>query len=181
MIRFILKLNPMKKFVLVILSLIVISVSVSAINLKEAYTALSNVPNINMRQADANLPVIDELIINGQIAGAYNLDATKIFETGTSVYTILNQIPMSYMINGGNNNQVAAFVYATPDKAGTNDILVVVMSGYRGLVVSIFGTATDETVEAIKTAPFEMKGSYLNLSAHVPNIGEFNIVLNKGR
>ena len=67
----------MKKFVLVILSLIVISVSVSAINLKEAYTALSNVPNINMRQADANLPVIDELIINGQIAGAYNLDATK--------------------------------------------------------------------------------------------------------
>lgn len=171
----------MKTFALVILSLFAISVGASAINLKEAYAALSNVPNINMRQPDANLPVIDELIINGQIAAAYNLDSTKIFETGTSVYTILNQIPMSYMINGGNNNQVAAFVYATPNESGTNDILVVVMSGYRGLAISIFGTATNETVAAIKSAPFEMEGSYLNLPAEVPNIGEFNISLSKGR
>ncbi|MDE6859847.1 MAG: hypothetical protein K2J65_05500 [Duncaniella sp.] len=171
----------MKKTVFTLLLLIAISVSASAIDLKDAYDALSNVPNINMRQADANLPVIDELIIDGQIAAAYNLDAKKIFETGTSIYTILNQIPMSYMINGGNNNQVAAFVYATPNGTGTNDILVVVMSGYRGSAVSVFGTATDETVEAIKMAPFEMAGSYLNLSANVPDVGEFNISLNKGR
>lgn len=171
----------MKKIIVAIISLIAMSINASAINLKEAYEALSNVPNINMRQADANLPVVDELIMDGQIAAAYNLDATKIFETGTSVYTILNQIPMSYIINGGTNNQVAAFVYATPNATGTNDILVVVMSGFRGSAVSIFGTATNETVEAIKTAPFEMEGSYLNLSAKVPDAGEFNITLNKGR
>lgn len=171
----------MKKIISVLVSLIAISVSASAINLKEAFDALSNVPNINVRQADANLPVVDELITDGRIAAAYNLDAAKIFETGTSVYTILNQIPISYMINGGNNNQVAAFVYATPDGTGSNDILVVVMSGYRGSAVSIFGTATNETVEAIKAAPFEMEGSYLNLSAKVPEVGEFNITLDKGR
>lgn len=171
----------MKRYVFVLLALIAISVSASAINLKEAYQALSNIPTINMRHADANLPVIDELIVNGQIAAAYNLDTKKIYETGTSVYTILNQIPLSYMINGGNNNQVLAFVYATPNETGTNDILVVVMSGYRGSAVSIFGTATNETVEAIKAAPFEMEGSYLSLSAKVPNVGEFNISLNKGK
>ena len=171
----------MKKIISIILSLFALSISASAINLREAYQALSNVPNINVRQADYNLPVIDDLIVDRQIAGAYNLDATKIFETGTSIYTILNQIPLSYMINGGNNNQVAAFVYATPNETGTNDILVVVMSGYRGSAVSMFGTATNETVEAIRMAPFEMEGSYLNLSAKVPDVGEFNVTLSKGR
>ena len=171
----------MKKFIFILVALIGLSVSASAITLKEAYSALSNVPNINMRQADYNLPIVDELIADGQIAGAYNLDATKIFETGTAIYTILNQIPMSYMINGGTNHQVAAFVYATPNEKGTNDILVVAMSGYLGSAVSMFGTATNETVEAFKSAPFEMEGSFLNLSAKVPNVGEFNITLNKGR
>lgn len=171
----------MKKIAVIFLSLIAISLSASAMNLKEAFDALSNVPNINVRQADANLPVIDDLIIDGQVAAAYNLDAAKILETGTSVYTILNQVPVTYMINGGNNNQVMAFVYATPNDAGTNDILVVAMSGYRGSAVSIFGTATNEAVEAIKAASFEMEGSYLNLSAVVPDAGEFNITLSKGR
>ncbi|MBD5202863.1 MAG: hypothetical protein HDR83_09190 [Bacteroides sp.] len=171
----------MKKIILSILSLIAVAVSASAINLQEAYSALSNVPNINVRQPDANLPVIDDLIIDGQIAGAYNLDAAGILETGTSVYTILNQIPLSYMINGGNNNQVAAFVYATPNEGGSNDILVVVMSGYKGSAVSIYGTATNETVKAIKSATFEMQGQSLNLSATVPDVGDFNITLNKGR
>ena len=55
------------------------------------------------------------------------------------------------------------------------------MSGYRGSAVSIFGTATDQTVEAIKAAPFEMQVSYLNLSATVPGAGEFNITLSKAR
>lgn len=171
----------MKKFVITILSLIAVSVCGSAINLKEAYEALSNVPNVNVRQADANLPVVNEVIGASQIAGAYNLDSTQIYQTGTAVYTILNQIPMCYMINGGNNNQVAAFVYSTPNGEGTNDILVVAMSGYRGSAVSIFGTATNETVEAIKAANFEMQGSYLNLSTTVPDAGEFSITLNKGR
>ena len=171
----------MKKTIFALLALIAVSISASAINLKEAYEALSNVPNINMRQADANLPVVTDVIADGQIAAAYNLDATKIFETGTAVYTILNQIPMSYIVNGATNNQVAAFVYATPNEEGTNDILVVVMSGYRGSAVSVFGTASNETIAAIKAAKLEMQGSYLNLSAEVPDAGEFNITLSKGR
>lgn len=85
----------MKKTIFILLSLFTISVGASAIDLKDAFNALSNIPNINVRQADYNLPVVDELIIDGQIAGAYNLDESKIFETGTSVYTILNMIPMS--------------------------------------------------------------------------------------
>ena len=170
----------MKK-IFIFLSLAAMSLSASAIDLKDAYNALSNIPNINMRQADANLPVIGDLIIDGQIAGAYNLNAEKINTTATAVYTILNQIPMSYMINGGSNGQVSAFVYAMPNNSGTNDILVVTMSGLRGSAVSIFGTATNESVEVIKMAPFEMEGSYLNLSANVPDVGDFNITLSKAR
>lgn len=170
----------MKKIFFVIVSLIALSVSASAINLKEAFEALSNVPNINTRMPDANIPVVCDFVADGQIAAAYNLDPAKISETGTAVLTILNQIPMSYIINGGTNGQVTAFVYATPNDSGENDILVVSMSRYKRAAVSLFGTASDETVEAIRNAPLEIQGNYLDISAQEGS-AEFNVKWNKAR
>lgn len=95
---------------------------------------------------------------------AVGLDRTEIFKTGNATYAILDQIPMSYMINGGNNGYVAAFVYSTPNEDGTNDILVVSMSGDLGNLTYRYVTnVDDETKTALTNARLVMQGSSLSL------------------
>ena len=171
----------------------------SAMNLKEAFNALSNIPNINVRQPDYNLPG-DFLgpLKNVQVAGAYNLNQQQIGQTGNVAFTLLNQVPLTYMINGGNNGFVGAFIYAEPstptlqtanlstpqdiayDTTTTYDILIVVFNGSRGTVTSIYGTTDAATVNAINQAPVTIEGNTLTLESQLPD-GDFNIILNKAR
>ena len=172
----------MKKILLSLISIFAMAAGSSAMSLKEAFTALSNLPDVSVRAPDYNLPVINDFIQNGQIAAAYNLDRQHIYDTGNAAYTILNQIPLSYMINGGNNHYVMAFVYATPNETGSNDILIAVMSGFKGSVVFIYGTTDNICKEAIQNAPLQMQGNYLSIVADsIPDIGDFNILINKAR
>lgn len=171
----------MKKFAIILLAVLASVTGAAAMNLKDAFGALSNIQNVQAVVPDYNLPVATDGIDNAQIAAAYNLDATSIFATGNAAFAILNQVPMSYQINGGNNNQVAALVYATPNAEGSNDVLIAVMSGFRGSVVFIYGTAQNDVVDAIKAAPLQMEGSFLSLNAPLPDNNEFNIYLTKGR
>lgn len=171
----------MKKFAILLLAVIASVTGAAAMNLRDAFGALSNIQNVQTVVPDYNMPVTFAGINDAQIAAAYNLDAQNIFATGNAAYAILNQVPLAYQINGGNNNQVAAFVYATPNAEGTNDVLIAVMSGFRGSVVFIYGTAQNDVVDAIKAAPFQMEGSFLSLNAPLPDDNEFNIYLTKGR
>lgn len=93
----------MKKFILALCAVLAVSVGAFALNLKEAFDALSNIPNINVRVPDYNLPVAMDVIQNGRVAAAYNLDRGQIAESGNAAYALLNQVPLVYMINGGNN------------------------------------------------------------------------------
>ena len=171
----------MKKIILSIIAILCISIGASAMNLKEAYQALSNIPNVNVRQPDYNLPATIDNIQNVQIAGAYNLNAQQVYQTGTAAQTVLNLVPLSTMINGGNNGQAAAFIYAEPNNEGSNDILIVVMSGYTGSVVTIYGTTDTKTIESINNAPLTLQGKNLTLETTLPDGNEFNIIINKGR
>lgn len=171
----------MKKLILSLAALAIMGISSSAMGLKEAYNALSNIPNVSVTSPDYNLPVISETIKVSQIAAAYNLDAEGILETGNAAYTILNQVPMTYMVTGVNNKQVCAFIYAIPNDSGTNDVLITVMSGYKGSAVFIYGTIDNESLVAIQNAPVEMKGSYLNITTQLPDGNDFNIILSKAR
>ncbi len=150
-------------------------------NLKEAYDALSNIQNINVRQPDYNMPINIEGLSDVQVAGAYNLTPDQTLESGNAAYTILNQVPLTYMINGGNNNQVAAFVYAQPNAEGSNDILMVVMSGYRGMVMTLYCKADDAIKTQLQQAPLEMSANYLNITTNLSNDSEFSINVGKGR
>ena len=86
------------------------------------------------------------------------------------------------MINGGNNNEVGAFVYAEPTGENSNDVLIVAMSGYRGSVVDLYlRNVPDAVCESLQSAPLEMVDSSLSLKAKLANGDEFNINLNKGR
>ncbi len=171
----------MKKIIMMLFVGLATATSVSAMNLKDAFTALSNIQNVSVTKPDFNLPIIPDVIDNLQIAAAYNLNQEQILESGNAAYTILNQVPLTYMINGGNNNEVAAFVYATPNESGTNNILLAAMSGYKGSVVFLFGTVDDANLKAIQNAPLHMEGNFLSIEANMPDGNEFNIIISKAR
>lgn len=172
----------MKKFAFTFIALLAAAVTVSAMNLKEAFEALSNLPGVSIKAPDYNLPVVSDVIKDGRIAAAYNLDRQEVFKTGNAAFAILNQVPLSYMINGGCNNEVGAFIYSTPNATGTNDILIAIMSGYRGDVIFISGTTDNVCKEAIRNAPMKMRGNTLSIEAdHIPDVGDFNIIISKAR
>ncbi len=151
----------------------------SAMNLKDAFNALSNIQNVNVVAPDYNLPIDADIIPNGQLAAGYNLNKEQIAEAGNAAFTILNQVPLTSMVNGGNNGEVATFIYAMPNDSGSNDLLVVVMSGYKGSVVFFYTTADDAYVSALQAAPLKIEGNFLSLEAQLPNDNKFNIILSK--
>lgn len=179
----------MKKTLITLIALVSMAFGASAMSLKDAYKALSNIPNVSVTKPDYNLPMDLPFEQNNgfvledrNLAAAYNLNAPQIKETGDAAYTILNQVPMVRMINGANNNDVAAFVYAEPTGENSNDVLIVAMSGYRGSVVFMFVQNVPNTVcTSLQSAPIEMEGNYLSLKAKLPGNDEFNITLNKAR
>ncbi len=173
----------MKKILLTLVMAVVSIASASAISLREAFSALSNLPNVSVKEnldlkdlTNGKCPVrLDSLKI-AQFAIGYDLDESEIFATGNGAYAILNQIPFRYMINGANNNNVCAFIYSTPyeGQPGMNHILIAVMSGQWGTVCFVDAMAEDKEREAIQAASIEMKGDYLNMV--VPDY--FNITIN---
>lgn len=173
----------MKKLILILTMTVACIASASAISLKEAFTALSNLPNVSvtenldLKEATNNkCPVKLDSLKVVQLAIAYDLDAEKIMTTANGAYTILNQIPFQYMINGANNNNVCAFLYSTPyeGQPGLNHLLIAVMSGEWGSVVFVDAIAEDKERDAIQAASIEMKGNCLNMV--IPNY--FNITIN---
>lgn len=179
----------MKKTLLSLIALLSVALGASAMSLKDAYKALSNIPNVSVTNPDYNLPMdISAMpdygftLNDGNLAAGYNMNAAQIKETGDAAYTILNQVPMVRMINGANNNQVAAFVYAEPTGENSNDVLIAAMSGYRGSVVFMYvQNVPDATCTALQSASVEMAGSFLSLNAKLSGNDEFSIILNKGR
>lgn len=173
----------MKKILLFLTITVAAIASASAINLQEAFSALSNLPNVSVKEnldlkdlMNDKCPIkLDSLKI-AQVAIGNDLDAEKIATTGNGAYAILNQIPFQYMINGANNNNVCAFLYATPyeGSAGLNHLLIAIMSGEWGTVCFVDAIVADKERDAIQAASIEMKGNYLNMV--IPRY--FNITIN---
>lgn len=167
----------MKKIILLFAIFLSITYSSSAMSLKEAFNALSNVPNISVK-TNYNTPILG-LIVNGQFAAANNLNESQILESGNAVYTILNQVPLARMINGGNNNSVAAFVYATPECTnGIYEVLIVLMSGKAGDISVIYGGIDEAAKNALQSAPLKMESDTISIHASLPNGDTYNIQAN---
>ncbi len=169
----------MKKFILLLFGLSLSVIGASAMNLREAYNALSNLPNVSQVAKDStsitinNVERYDGRIMVSQASG---LDKTEIFNTGNATYDILNQIPLTSMINGGNNGYVAAFVYSAPNEVGLNDLLVVTMSGWHGDVTYVYLTNVEDADKtAVVNAKFVMEGSSLSLTPQSDNFLSFEI------
>ncbi len=164
----------MKKIVLLLTIALSFALSASAISLKEAFNALSNVPNISVK-SDYNTPILG-LTVNGELAMASDLNESQILESGNAVYTILNQVPLVWMINGGNNNLVAAFVYASPESTnGIYEVLMVLMSGKSGDITIIYGGIDKAAKDALQNAPLTMESDKISIHADLPNGNTYNI------
>lgn len=173
----------MKKMILIFAMIALSIASASAISLKEAFSALSNLPNVTVKEnldlktlTNNKCPIKLDSLKVVQLALAYDLDAEKISVTGNGAYAILNQIPFQYMINGANNSNVCAFLYSTPyeGQPGLNHLLIAVMSGEWGTVYFVDAIVEDKERDAIQAAAIKMKGNYLNMV--IPNY--FNIIIN---
>lgn len=138
----------MKKSILILFALTCSVLGTYAMNLREAYNALSNLPEITTELNDTITVSINNNAVESnsvmKIAGAHNLNSEDIKTVGNSTFGILNQIPLSYMINGGNNGLVGAFVYCTPNENGSNDMLIVTMSGEQGDLTYVYVTDVRE-------------------------------------
>lgn len=158
----------MKNFMLILLALTCSVLGTYAINLREAYNALSNLPKITTEFNDAITVSINNNVIENnsvmKVAGAHNLNSEEIKTVGNATFAILNQIPLSYMINGGNNGLVAAFVYCTPNENDLNDMLIVTMSGEQGDLTYLYVTDVEEPSKLyIQDGKLTLKDSSLSL------------------
>ena len=179
----------MKKTLLTLIALISVALGASAMSLKDAYKALSNIPNVSVTKPDYNLPmdlpfetVSGFELKDGNLAAGYNMNASQINVTGDAALTILNQVPMIRMINGGFNGYVGALVYWEQTGENSNDMLVAVINARAGSVVFMYvPNLPDSNFLPIQSAPVTMEEGYFSLKAKLPGNDEFNINLNKGR
>lgn len=157
----------MKKYILILFTLSCSILSIHALNLKEAYNALSNLPKISTEFNDTISVSINNVIKKNEImkvAGAHNLNSEDIKTVGNATYAILNQVPLSYMINGGNNGYAGAFVYCASNESGTNDMLIVTMSGELGNLTYLFVTDVDENSKlCLQEGKLTLQGSSLSI------------------
>lgn len=158
----------MKKLTIILLALVCSVLGIYAMNLKEAYDALSNLPKITTELNDTITASINNKVVekNGvmKVAGARNLNGEDIKTVGNATLSILNQVPLSYMINGGNNGLVAAFVYCAPNETGSNDMLIVTMSGEQGDLTYLYMTDVNDTSKlCIQEGKLTLKGCSLSI------------------
>lgn len=173
----------MKKILVSLMAIIASVTTAFAMSPQEAYKALTNIPNVSYVTPDYNLPIDtdSDLLQSIEMAGAYNLNAQQIQETGNAAFTILNQVPLTYMKNGGSNGEVAMFVYTKPTANNENEMLMAIMSGYKGSVVFLYGTVSDEYVNALQAGKLQMEGNFLSFESPLPNGYQINVTLSKAR
>lgn len=126
-------------------------------SLKDAYNQLSQLPGVS----EDTIPIIKFGKYDVKVeknSGAKNLDRHQIEKTGKAMFSILDRVPMKYIVNGATNNLAAGFVYAKQLSADKNEILIVSCSGEAGSYVASYGTANDSTVYALQLSPLVMEG-----------------------
>lgn len=137
--------------------------NVDFVSLKDTYNQLSQISNVTKD----TIPIIKfgkyEVKVEKNV-GAANLDRKQIEKTGNAMFSILDRVPMKYIINGATNNLSAGFVYSNKLSADKNEVLIVACSGEAGMYGATYGTANDSTIYALQMAPLSMQGQIFTLT-----------------
>ncbi len=174
----------MKKLILSFVIVLMTTAGASAMSLKEAFDALSNIPYVSLKINDAPSTIVidakpDE-VGAFKVATASGLNGMQIKETGNAALAILNLVPLKHMINGADNDLVGAFLYATPAGDGKYDFLAVIMSGYAGDVCVVYTSINSATKDAFQQAKLSMEGPCLTIiPKRTEGSSPFNIIINR--
>lgn len=170
----------MKKLFVLIVVFVATIAGASAMDLKEAFAALIKVPDVSLqadvKHSEAPVDMTEEGIYSAEIATAADLSRVRTAEAMDSVYSVLNQLPIEYMINGANNGTVGCFIYSVPDGDGKYEILMAVLSPCTGNMEFTFLRADERIRDAIRNATVRMQGTCLtivypeNSESHIINI-----------
>lgn len=137
--------------------------NVEFVSLQDTYNQLSQISGVT----EDTIPIIKfgkyEVKVEKSVE-AVNLDRKQIEETGNTVFSILDRVPMKYIINGATNHLSAGFVYSNKLSADKNEVLIVACSGEAGMYSAIYGTANDSTISALQMAPLFMQGQQFTLT-----------------
>ncbi len=90
----------MKKLFLYLLAISFSIAGASAMNLREAYSALSNLPYVSQTLNDTiSVPISTSGIYSGtmQVSQAAGLDRSEIFKAGNATFAILRACPIIYV------------------------------------------------------------------------------------
>ncbi len=132
-------------------------------SIKDAYIQLSQISGVT----EDTIPVIKfgkyEVKVENNV-GATNLDREQIKNTGDTMFSILDRVPMEYIVNGATNNLAAGFVYANQLSTDKNEVLIVACSGEAGMYYATYGIANDSTVYALRLCPLSMQGQRFTLT-----------------
>lgn len=132
-------------------------------SLKDAYTQLSLISGVT----EDTIPIIKfgkyEVRVENNVV-AMNLDQKQIRNTGSAMLSILDRVPMEYIVNGATNNLAAGFVYANHLSKDKNEVLIVACSGEAGMFSATYGIANDSTVYALRMSPLSMQGQMFTLT-----------------
>lgn len=134
-----------------------------SLSLMEGYEKLAKLPDMTERPLPNVRFGSNEIIVEKNVS-AGNIAPDKLEEMGNAVYSILDAIPLKYMINGANNNLVGAFVYANKTGADKNEVLIVSYSKGACTASAAYGSANDSTIMALQHAPIAMEGQLLDLT-----------------
>lgn len=134
-----------------------------SLSLMEGYEKLAKLPDMTERPLPNVRFGSNEIIVEKNVS-AGNIAPDKLEEMGNAVYSILDAIPLKYMINGANNNLVGAFVYANKTGADKNEVLIVSYSKGARTASAAYGSANDSTIMALQHAPIAMEGQLLDLT-----------------
>ncbi|MCM1070439.1 MAG: hypothetical protein NC210_09090 [[Clostridium] fimetarium] len=131
--------------------------------LKDAYAQLSQISGVT----EDTIPIIKfskyEVKVENNV-GATNLNREQIKNTGNAMLSILDRVPMEYIVNGATNNLAAGFVYANQLSEDKNEVLIVACSGEAGMYSASYGIANDSTVNALRMSPLSMQGQMFTLT-----------------
>lgn len=132
-------------------------------SLKDAYEELSQITGVT----EDTIPIIKfgkyEVKVEKNV-WANNLDRQQIENTGNTMFSILDRVPMKYIVNGATNHLAAGFVYANQLSTDKNEVLIVSCSGEAGMYVASYGIANDSTIYALQMSPLSMQGQMFKLT-----------------
>lgn len=146
----------MKKIFSIFAFLIAAVVGANAMTLKEAYSQIESMPDLQGVKTGGFIDVLDGWV------GAIPFETAKCtYKThqvgngqtvyyGSKVEEVSKNLPKDQLILSGADFQNLIYVYAKPDDKIYSEVLILIDQAYQGNTIAIIGRVNNQMVESLK-------------------------------